>query len=350
MRHNPQQSDNNIIGVGWDCEQSLFLRLPLFSTGNIYFYSIFVYLFQSRRREARGGTAMYGLYRYVQEPFGMCRSKGYGFIPGEKYEQQFQKLMYGFQAVYSEIGYINQRVQVQNGVSFSRKLINWLKILVQTREAVPGIASQKYENIKSDLALISNVFFSRDSWGRRNTKIVAIDAHVFRCYTDQLEAGLLKRELNKVKCKLFNLSLPLHLQLTWGLAGRAMISIKKERRKLLYSLSEPSGSLKWEGGCHLKKQRNIVRAPVEVKSNTKYSRLFLFFQAFSGFHSCLDQKYLPAIATGQISFYVSYFIFIYLLSKQVQTRRDLCGSAIFFRFSRGGLFFGIGSVEFLTGN
>ena len=53
---------------------------------------------------------MYGLYRYVQEPFGMCRSKGYGFIPGEKYEQQFQKLMYGFQAVYSEIGYINQRV------------------------------------------------------------------------------------------------------------------------------------------------------------------------------------------------------------------------------------------------
>ena len=47
-------------------------------------------------------------------------------------------------------------------------------------------------------------FFSRDSWGRRNTKIVAIDAHVFRCYTDQLEAGLLKRELNKVICKLFN--------------------------------------------------------------------------------------------------------------------------------------------------
>lgn len=66
-------------------------------------------------------------------------------------------------------------------------------------------------------------FFSRDSWGRLNTKIVAIDAHVFRCYTDQLEAGLLKRELNKVICKLFNLSLPLHLQLTWGLAGRTMI-------------------------------------------------------------------------------------------------------------------------------
>lgn len=41
---------------------------------------------------------------------------------------------------------------------------------------------------------------TRDSWGRRNTKIVAIDAHVFRCYTDQLEAGLLKRELNKAFC------------------------------------------------------------------------------------------------------------------------------------------------------
>ena len=35
---------------------------------------------------------------------------------------------YGFQAVYSEIGHINQRVSVYNRVSFSRKLINWLKI------------------------------------------------------------------------------------------------------------------------------------------------------------------------------------------------------------------------------
>ena len=55
-----------------------------------------------------------------------------------------------------------------------------------------------------------------------------------------------------------------------------------------------------------KKQRNIVRAPVEVKSNTKYSRFFFFFQAFCGFHS--DQKYLPAIATGQISFISVIFI------------------------------------------
>ena len=41
---------------------------------------------------------------------------------------------YGFQAVYSGIGYINQRVRVYNKVSFPRKLISWLKILVQTRE------------------------------------------------------------------------------------------------------------------------------------------------------------------------------------------------------------------------
>ena len=41
---------------------------------------------------------------------------------------------YGFQAVYSGIGYINQRAWVQNGVSFSMKQISWLKILVQTRE------------------------------------------------------------------------------------------------------------------------------------------------------------------------------------------------------------------------
>ena len=43
---------------------------------------------------------------------GMCRCEGYGF-----------------QAVYSRIGYINQRVWVQNVVSFFRKLISWLKIL-----------------------------------------------------------------------------------------------------------------------------------------------------------------------------------------------------------------------------
>ena len=35
-----------------------------------------------------------------------------------------------FQAVSSGIGYINQRVWVLGRVSFSRKLINWLKVLV----------------------------------------------------------------------------------------------------------------------------------------------------------------------------------------------------------------------------
>ena len=43
---------------------------------------------------------------------GMCRCEGYGF-----------------QAVYSRIGYINQRVWVYNRVSFFRKLISCLKIL-----------------------------------------------------------------------------------------------------------------------------------------------------------------------------------------------------------------------------
>ena len=41
---------------------------------------------------------------------GMCRCEGYGF-----------------HAAYTGIRYINQRVWVQNRVSFSRKLINWLK-------------------------------------------------------------------------------------------------------------------------------------------------------------------------------------------------------------------------------
>ena len=37
---------------------------------------------------------------------------------------------YGFQAVYSRIGYINQSVWVQNRVSFFRKVITWFKIYV----------------------------------------------------------------------------------------------------------------------------------------------------------------------------------------------------------------------------
>ena len=63
---------------------------------------------------------------------------------------------YGFQAVYSGIGYINQRVWVQNRVSFSRKLINWLKILVQTRET---------GNCHSKIYKISNRFcFGSSFW------------------------------------------------------------------------------------------------------------------------------------------------------------------------------------------
>ena len=38
---------------------------------------------------------------------------------------------YGFQAVYSRIGNINQNIWVQNWVSFFRKLISWLQILTR---------------------------------------------------------------------------------------------------------------------------------------------------------------------------------------------------------------------------
>ena len=43
------------------------------------------------------------------------------------------KGIYGFQAVYSRIGCINQSIWVQNRVSFFRKLISWLKILCRLR-------------------------------------------------------------------------------------------------------------------------------------------------------------------------------------------------------------------------
>ena len=48
---------------------------------------------------------------------GMCRCEGYGFP-----------------AVYSRIGYINQNIWCQNKVSFFRKLVNWLKILSRLRK------------------------------------------------------------------------------------------------------------------------------------------------------------------------------------------------------------------------
>ena len=61
---------------------------------------------------------------------GMCRCEGYGF-----------------QAVKSSIGYINQSVWVKNRLSFFTKLTNWLKIL--SRLSKPGIATQKYKQMKS---------------------------------------------------------------------------------------------------------------------------------------------------------------------------------------------------------
>ena len=51
-----------------------------------------------------GGTAVYGLYKYAP--------------------------LYGFQAVYSGIGYINQKFGSRIEYHFPFKLINWLRILV----------------------------------------------------------------------------------------------------------------------------------------------------------------------------------------------------------------------------
>ena len=57
-----------------------------------------------------GGTAIYGLYRYVR-----CEA-------------------YGFQGVYSSIGYTNLSFRVQNRVSFFTKLTSWFKILSSVRK------------------------------------------------------------------------------------------------------------------------------------------------------------------------------------------------------------------------
>ena len=65
---------------------------------------------------------------------GMCRFEGYGF-----------------QAVQSGIGYINQRVWVQNRVSFSRKLINWLKIIFSLDQGNRELPLKNINKIKSVL-------------------------------------------------------------------------------------------------------------------------------------------------------------------------------------------------------
>ena len=54
---------------------------------------------------------------------------------------------YGFQAVYSSIGYINQSIWVKNRLSFFMKLTSWLNILSRLRK--PRIVTQKYKQMKS---------------------------------------------------------------------------------------------------------------------------------------------------------------------------------------------------------
>ena len=61
-------------------------------------------------------TAIYGSRSGSPDGLGMCRHEGCGF-----------------QTVYCGIGYMNQVVWVQKRVSFSRKLIDWLTILVQAK-------------------------------------------------------------------------------------------------------------------------------------------------------------------------------------------------------------------------
>ena len=74
---------------------------------------------------------------------GMCRCKGYGF-----------------QAVYSRMGYINQSVWVQNRVSFFRKLISWLKILSRLGKqllqdkGIWGVYSSIGQQNSAELALV----------------------------------------------------------------------------------------------------------------------------------------------------------------------------------------------------
>ena len=59
--------------------------------------------------------------------FGKILNTGGGGLPYMGYIGMCRCEGYGFHAAYTGIRYINQRVWVQNRISFSRKLINWLK-------------------------------------------------------------------------------------------------------------------------------------------------------------------------------------------------------------------------------
>ena len=90
--------------------------------------------------------------------------KGAGGLPCMGYMGMCCCEGHGFQAVYSGIGYINQKVWVQNRVSFSRKLIKRFPILVQTRETGIGIATRKYKKIKSVLFWLDCTSDLSSSW------------------------------------------------------------------------------------------------------------------------------------------------------------------------------------------
>ena len=89
---------------------------------------------------------------------GMCRFEGYGF-----------------QAVQSGIGYINQRVWVQNRVSFSRKLISWLKIIFSLDQGKQELPLKNINKIKSvlfwlDRASVLSTFQKTTTLGQQSKR------------------------------------------------------------------------------------------------------------------------------------------------------------------------------------
>ena len=85
-----------------------------------------LYMLQLQYWSSSGGRG--GGYCHLWPIIGICHSEGYGF-----------------QAVYSGIGYVNQRVWVQNRILFCTKPINCLKIIVYTTE-IGNRHSKIYKN------------------------------------------------------------------------------------------------------------------------------------------------------------------------------------------------------------
>ena len=146
-----------------------------------------------------------------------------------------------------------------------------------------------------------------DQWGRRLTEVVAIDAHVFHCYSDQFRHVALKRELDKAYCGFFDplkrerFLLPAVATGNWGCGAfggdkhlKALLQIMAAsvaRRELIYFTfyDEKFSTELTETHQFLREQRNVsvgslwkalLKYGKEMKSRENHIQLFPYLRTY----------------------------------------------------------------------